>query len=313
MLRLAGRRLLVAIPLVILVTFAVFVLIDLAPGDPTDSLAGANPTPQLRAQIRQSLHLNQPLLSRYLRWLTDAARGDLGKSFVSGLPVRTVIGSRLAVTFSLTLVALVMTLVFGGIGGILGALRPRGIVDRIITVLASVAIAVPPFWLGLVLVLVFAVQHHALPSLGYVGFGHDPWDWLRHLLLPGLALAAFGIAELALQLKASLTDVLRRDFLLAGRAKGLGRSSLVLKHGLKNAAVPVVTVLGFRLAQLLGGTVIIEVVFSLPGLGSLALDSTLNHDVPVMLGLVVIATLLVTAINIAVDVSYAYFNPRMRA
>jgi peptide/nickel transport system permease protein len=313
MLRVAGRRLLVAIPLVVFVSFVVFVLIDLAPGDPTNSLAGQNPTPALRAQIRQSLHLDQPLLVRYWRWLSDAVRGNLGKSFVSNLPVRSVLGSRVAVTFSLTLLALAMTIVFGGIGGILGALRPRGIIDRVVTVLSSIAIAIPPFWLGLVLVLVLAVQHHELPSLGYVGFGTDPWQWLRHLVLPAFALSAFGTAELALQLKGSLTDTLGRDFLLAGRAKGLSRSSLVLKHGLKNAAVPVITVLGFRLAQLLGGTVIIEVVFTLPGLGTLALDSTLNHDVPVMLGLVVIATLVVTLINVAVDVSYAYFNPRMRS
>ena len=145
---------------------------------------------------------------------------------------------------------------------------------RGVTFLASIAIAVPPFWLGLMLVLLLAVNNAIFPSLGYVPFTEDPWEWLNHLILPGIALAAFGAAELALQLKGSLTDTLRRDYVLAARAKGMPKRSLVFKHGLKNAAIPVVTVLGFRVAQLLGGTVIIESVFTLPGLGTLALNST---------------------------------------
>jgi peptide/nickel transport system permease protein len=172
---------------------------------------------------------------------------------------------------------------------------------------------VPPFWLALVLIVYFAINRHWFPAVGYVGLHQGFVEWLTRLVLPATALAALPAAELALQLRGSLVEVLGRDYIMAVRAKGLTSLGIIGKHGLKNAAIPVVTVLGFRVAQLLGGTVTIELVFNINGIGRLAINSTLNHDIPVLLGLVVVTTLVVLAINVLVDISYGYFNPKVRA
>lgn len=312
MLRVIIRRLASAIPTLLVVSLLVFLLLETGSGDAAVRLAGENASPQLIEEIRAQLRLDDPLPTRYARWLADAVTGDFGKSFSNDVPARSLIFERMTVTFSLAFVAMVFAVGFGGIAGILAALRPRSLLDRAVTALSAIAIAAPLFWLGLILVLHLSVDRQWFPSLGYVSLTTDPGGWLHHLILPGLALSTFAGAELALQLKGSLTETLRRDYILAARAKGLSNPSLVLKHGLKNAFVPVITVLGFRLSQLLGGTVIIESVFSLPGIGALALSSTLNRDVPVMLAIVVMTTLVVVVINLLVDISYFYFNPKLR-
>ncbi|MEN2740627.1 ABC transporter permease [Microbacterium sp. X-17] len=311
MYRLALRRLIYAIPTLLLVSFVVFLLFE-AVGDPAASLAGPNPTPELLAQIREQLHLDQPLPVRYAQWLFAALHGDFGKSFSNGAAVGPLIFSRLGVTVSLIVVAMILTITIGGILGVVASLKPGRFWDRAVATVSASAIAVPPFWLGMLLVLAFALYLPLLPALGYVDLAQSPLEWLRHIILPSIALAAYGIGTTALQLKVSLSDTLRQDFIMASRAKGLPPHSLVLKHGLKNAAVPVVTMLGLRLAQLVGGTVVVEQVFNLPGLGQLALTSTIDRDVPVMLGIVVLSTLMITLINVCVDISYAYFNPKVR-
>ncbi|WP_031939852.1 ABC transporter permease [Prescottella defluvii] len=313
MLRFAARRLLMAIPLLLVVSFVVFVLIDLAPGDPAVTLAGENPTPAQVEQIREQLRLDDSLPERYAVWLAHAVQGDLGQSFVNGQSVAEMVGDRLTVTLSLVLVAMILTLVIGPLAGLAAAARPGAVVDRMITALASAAIAVPPFWLGLILVVVLAVNLGWLPALGYEPLAEGFGPWISHLILPAIALAMLPMAEVALQLKTSLADVLGRDYILNAEAKGLSVTQVRIKHAAKNAAVPVVTVLGSRFAQMIGGTVAIETVFGLAGLGTLAVNSVLGRDIPVLLGLVVLTTAIVLVVNLLVDISYGYFNPKVRA
>ncbi|PTR26454.1 peptide/nickel transport system permease protein [Rhodococcus sp. OK519] len=302
-----------AIPLLLVVSFVVFVLIDLAPGDPAVTLAGENPTPAQVEQIREQLRLDDSLPERYASWLAHAVQGDLGQSFVNGQSVAEMVGDRLSVTMSLVLVAMILTLVIGPLAGLAAAARPGAWVDRVITALASAAIAVPPFWLGLILVVVLAVNLGWLPALGYEPLADGFGPWISHLILPAIALAMLPMAEVALQLKTSLADVLGRDYILNAEAKGLSVTQVRIKHAAKNAAVPVVTVLGSRFAQMIGGTVAIETVFGLAGLGTLAVNSVLGRDIPVLLGLVVLTTAIVLVVNLLVDISYGYFNPKVRA
>lgn len=307
------RRLVSAVPILLIVSLVVFALIELAPGDPAVALAGDNPTPERVAEIRDELQLDDPMLVRYGRWLGDVVQGDLGDSLHTTQPVTTMIGQRLSVTGSLVFLSLTFSMLIALVLGIAGSLRPGKLVDRFVTAIASIGIAVPPFWLGILLVVTFAVNRSWLPAIGYEPMSAGIFTWFEHLLLPAISLSAFLGAELALQVKNSLTETLGRDFILAGEARGLSRRSIILKHGLKNAAVPVVTVLGFRLAGLLGGTVTVESVFVLPGLGVLAVNSVLGRDIPVLLGLVVVSALLIIIVNLLVDLSYGYFNPKVRA
>lgn len=314
MLKFIGRRLVISVPMVFIVTFLVFVLVDFSPGDPARTIAGDFATPERIAEIRAELRLSDPLPVRYARWVGNAVQGDLGKSYIRvGRTVNELIKEKLAVTLSELVVALVFMLVLGISLGILGAMRPRGAIDRVITTLGSFAIAMPPMWLALILVLWLAVNNNILPSQGYVPLGEGLWPWLQHLLLPGFSLAFVPAAEIALQLKGGLNEILGRDFVMAAAAKGMTRSKVVLKHGLKNAAIPVVTVLGLRIGVIIGSSAIIDQVFTMNGLGTLAIQSTLNHDIPVLLGFVVLTTLVTIILNLLVDISYGFFNPKIRA
>lgn len=306
------RRLLLAIPMLFIVSFLVFVLVDLAPGDAAVSLAGDNPTPERLAEIRAELNLDDPLLTRYGRWLGGAVTGDLGSSLQTEEAVLDQIVDAAGVTISLVIVSVILSTLIAAVLGVIAAMRSGGIIDRAVTAVSAVAVAAPPFWLGMLLILMFAINRSWLPALGYESFSEDWWQWLRHLLLPALALGALPGAELAMQLKASLTEELGRDYVLTARARGISGRAVVLKHAMKNALIPVVTVFGFRLAQLFGGAVTIEALFFLEGIGTLAVSSTFQRDVPVLLGLVVVLTLLVIVLNLLVDVSYSYFNPRTR-
>lgn len=312
MLKFIGRRLLISIPMIFIVTFLVFALVDLAPGDPARTLAGDFVTPERVAEIRANLRLDDPLPTRYVRWVGNAIQGDLGDSYVRSRTVNELIKEKLAVTLSELVVAFAFMVVIGITLGVLGALRPRGLLDRAVTAIGSFAISMPPMWLALMLVLWLAVNNNLLPSQGYVPLGEGLWPWLEHLLLPGFSLAFVPAAEIALQLKGGLVEVLGRDYITAAAAKGMTRTKIVLKHALKNAAIPVVTVLGLRIGIIIGSSAIIDSVFTMNGLGTLAVQSTLNHDIPVLLGFVVLTTLVTIILNLLVDISYGFFNPKIR-
>ncbi|WP_280462878.1 ABC transporter permease [Nocardia carnea] len=313
MLRYAGQRLLAAIPLLLIVPLLIFLLMDLAPGDPAVVLAGENATPKRLRELRENLNLDENVFVRYLDWVGSAIRGDLGMSLWSNQTVAELLLRRMATTLSLVLFAIVLAVTIGVILGILGALRPGGVVDRGINALASVAIAIPAFWFGLVLVLLFAVTHQIFPAFGYVPISEGVVPWFQHLVLPGVALALLPAAEVTLQLRSALGQVLGSDYILNAEARGLSRASVIGKHGLKNACIPVVTVLGFRVSEVLGGAVTIEIIYNMPGLGSLAVNSVQNHDVPVLLGFVLFTTVVVILVNLLVDISYGYFNPKVRS
>lgn len=313
MLQLLLRRLALTIPIVVLASFLVFGLILLVPGDPAITLAGDNATEEQIEAIRDRLGLEDPILVQYGRWAGDAVTGDLGDSLYSGRAVTKSIGERLPVTMSLAGLSMAIAVAIAVPAGIIAAVRRGSWVDSTATVGASLGLAMPNFWLGAVLALIFALRLGWLPATGYVPFGEDPVGWLRHLILPAITLGAAAAAETTRQLRSSLSDVLGQDYIRTARAAGIRSRVVVLKHALKNATMPVITVMGFQVAFLLGGSVIVEQLFALPGLGGLAIRAVLDRDLPVIQGVVLFTTVLVVMINLGVDLLYGWLNPKVRS
>lgn len=314
MLRIVLRRILSAIPLLIALSFFVFVLLDLMEGNAAVAAAGENATAEDIAAAEERLGLDKPLLVRYGIWLLNAVQGDLGDSLLSSQSVTSLIMERVPVTLSLALVTLVIAMLVGIPVGVAAALAPNRPLDRVVTAVSSVLMAVPPFVIGLVLVLVFAISASLLPATGYSSFGEDGFgEWLSHLLLPAIALAAISGAELARQTRAAMVDTLGADFVRTVRAKGMRAPVIVGKHALKNAGVPIATILGLQASRVLAGAVTVEFVFALPGFGSLAVTAVNQRDIPVILGVVMVSAVAVLIVNLIVDVSYGYFNPRLRS
>lgn len=312
MLRLFVRRVLMAVPLLGVISFIIFSLIVLVPGDPAVALAGQNPSPEQIAAVRERLGLNDPFLVRYWHWLSNAVQGDLGRSLFTSQTVWADITARLPTTLSLVLLSMAIALVLGVTVGATAGLRPGTWIDRVATVAASVGVALPYFWVGMLLILLLSIEYPLLPAVGYVPLTEDVGAWFRHLILPALALALAPAAIIARQTRAALSTVMSEDYVRTARAKGLGPLRIVGKHALKNAALPVVTVFGIEASRLVGGTVVIEQLFALPGIGQLAYQAVFNRDFPVVQGVVFVAAVMVVFINILVDVSYGYFNPRIR-
>lgn len=312
MAKVLGRRVLHTIPLLLGVAFVVLLLIDIAPDDIAVRVAGDEATPEQVDAIRGELGLDRPFIVRYVDYVGNAVRGDLGNSLFTRERVSTMLADRLPVTLSLAGISLVFG-VTAGVGlGLASAIRPNGLIDRAIGVACSFAVATPSFLIALVLVIVLAVDRAAVPATGYVPFGDGAVEWFRHLLLPAVALAALPAAEIARQLRGSMIEVGERDYMLAGRARGISTTRLRFKHALKNAAIPPVTVLGFRVAQMIGGTVVIERLFLLPGLGQMTIESVQLRDYTALVGAVLVSALIVSVISLLVDASYAYFNPKLR-
>ncbi|GAA5165088.1 MULTISPECIES: ABC transporter permease [Amycolatopsis] len=309
--RLILRRLLISVPLVIGVSLLTFLLQALTPGDTARAILGINYTPEAYAQLRHQLGLDEPLLTQYWHWLTQALRGDLGVSPISGLSVASEIASRLSVTVSLILVTTLVAAALGIGLGVFSAVR-GGALGRTVDVLSLAGHSLPSFWLGLALVTVFAVGLRAFPATGYVALDASPGQWALSLVLPVTALAVHGIAVIAKQTRDGMLEVLSREFVRALRAHGVSERSIVFRHALRNAAIPVVTVVGIVFVHLLSGTVLVETVFAMPGLGGLAVDSTTQHDLPMIQGVVVVFTLIVVAVNLLVDLAYSWLNPKVR-
>lgn len=312
MTHLIGRRLLTLIPLLLLVSLAVVSSLYLVPGDPAITLSGENASAEKIEQTRVRLGLDQPLRVQYSRWVGDAVKGDLGTSLYSSQKVTTALVERAPVTLSLTFLAMAFALLVSIPVGILAASRPHGWVDRAATGVASIGVAMPSFWVGMLLIIVFTVNTRLLPPVGYVPFGESPTEWFRHLIMPAISLGLVAAAETIRQLRGALVDVLSADYIRTAEAKGLRHRTVILRHALKNAAVPAVTVIGFQLTYLLGGSVIIESMFGLPGLGQLAIDSVIARDVPMIQGIVLVAVLVAVTSNLLVDISYGLLNPKVR-
>jgi peptide/nickel transport system permease protein len=312
MLRLIIQRLLALIPLLFIVSVLTFSFTSLLPADPADLIVGEQGTPEQYKEVRERLGLNEPIVTRYLRWVDRAAHGDLGTSFFNSVKVTDAVMQRLPITVSLTAVSALIAIIVGLAAGIAAALKPRSLVDRLATLGATFGQAVPNFWFGLLLAAIFAVGLRWFPATGFTPITQSPWNWLRSVTLPALALGLASSAAIARQVRSSMVGVLQQDYIRAARAQGLSRRRVIFKHALKNALVPVVAVLSFQITVLLGGALIVEQVFAINGLGTLAITAVRRQDIPMIQGLVLVMVGLVVIVQLVTDLIYGYLNPKAR-
>jgi peptide/nickel transport system permease protein len=299
-------RLLRSIPVIIGVMTLVFFMVHLLPGDPAEEIAagGLGGTPEQIQAIRVRLGLDRPLYVQYWEFVKRTAQGDLGRSIYRNQPVSTMIRERVGATAQLTLAGIVTALVLGVPLGILAAIRQNSWVDSISMTVALTGIAMPSFWLGLLLIWLFAVRLNWVPVIGDAG--------IKGLILPGFTLGFSASAIIARLVRSSMLEVLRQDYMMTARAKGLASRVVVINHGLKNALIPVVTIIGLQIGNLLGGAVVIETVFARQGIGRMAVDGILTKDFPVVQGTVLFAALVYVTINLVVDLLYSVLDPRIR-
>lgn len=311
MLATIGHRFLLSVPLLLVVTLLTFVLNSLSPSDLARTILGADGTQEQYLALRKDLGLDQPILVQYGAWLMRALGGDLGASYLTKERVLSMLNPRLGVTLSIMVGVMVVCVTLGLLLGVMSALR-GGWVGRVIDVLSLTGLMLPSFFVALLFIMIFAVWLRWLPATGYVMFSQSPGQWAQHLVLPILSVAFLPIANIAKQTREGMNDVLRRDFIRALRASGVPERSIIWKHALRNAALPVVTVLGLVMIGAISGTVFVERVFVLPGLGSLAVDAAQQNDIAVLQGATLYFGLLAVAINLLVDLSYGWLNPRVR-
>ena len=306
------RRLLGALPILLIVSLITFGMIHLIPGDPAVAIAGMSATPEQLANIRRDLGLDQPLLAQLYDWYANLLHGNLGRSLLLGQPVVQATMQRLPVTLALSAYALLLTLLLGLISGIVAALRQNSWIDQAAMLLAMIGISVPSFYLGLLMIILFAVDLHWLPTGGYIALTHDPLGWLATSTMPAISLALLLAGLLARITRSTMLEVLRQDYIRTARAKGLPHRSVVMKHALANAMIPITTVVGIIISLLISGSVVVETLFSIPGIGQLLTQAVLNRDYPMVQGGLLITTALLVLVNIVVDVCYALLDPRVR-
>lgn len=296
-----------------IVSLVVFGLLLIVPGDPVSVILGDQATPDQIRDARANLGLDDPVHVRYGRWLWHVLQGDLGTSLFSSYKVSQAMTDRLPVTLSLVGVSLLIAIVTGVSFGIIAGASSGGLLDRLLTIGTSVGVAMPNFWLGLVLVLVFALKLDWFPATGYVGITQDFFGWMEHILLPAATLAASTSAELVRQTRAAIIEVLHQDYIRTARAKGLNEFQVVMGHALKNAMVPVVTVGGLAVSRCFALSIIVEQIFGMQGVGSLAVRAVFDRDIPMIQGVVLVATVVVLVTNLLVDLSYPLFNPQAKS
>jgi peptide/nickel transport system permease protein len=306
------RRLMATLPVLGVVAIAVFALLHVTPGDPAVIIAGDYATADDIARIRARLGLDQPFVTQIGLWLGRVLRGDLGVSIFSGLPVLTLIQQRAEATIALTLLAMLISVGLGVPLGVLAAWKKGSWIDRAVMVLAVSGFSMPVFWLGFLLVYVFAISGGWLPVQGYQPLAGGVWPFLRHLILPAVTLSVVYLALIARMTRASMLGVLGEDYIRTAFAKGLAPRRVLVRHALKNASLPVVTIIGIGFALLIGGAVVTESVFALPGLGRLTVDAIVRRDYPVIQGVILVVSGVYVLINLAVDLLYVLLDPRIR-
>lgn len=312
MFRLLLRRLLALAPLLFIVSVLTFSFTSLLPSDPVDLILGDTGTTEQHEMLRERMGLNDPVAVRYLRWLGNALQGDLGSSFFNSVNVTEAVMQRMPVTLSLTAVSALIAIATGVAAGVAAALRPRSWVDRLSTIGATFGQAVPNFWFGLILVAFFAVYLRWFPATGFTPISQSPWGWLLSVTLPALALGLSSSAAIARQVRSAMVDVLQQDYIRAARAQGLPARRVVLRHALTNAMVPVLAVLSFQITALLGGALIVEQVFAINGLGTLAITAVRQQDIPMIQGIVLVMVAMVVIVQLVTDVLYGLLNPKAR-
>jgi len=307
-----GRRVAALAATLLLVSLLVFVVVRVLPGDPALVILGLEASPESVARVRQALGLDQPVAVQYFRWMARAVHGDLGRSIQYDVPVTSLVLSRLQVTLPLTLLAGAF-MVLGAVPlGVLAARRHRRAADYVTMVLSQLGVAVPGFWAGLLLILLFSVRLGWVRAGGFDGWGQGVWPALKSLLLPALALGFFQFAVLARTTRSAVLEVLREEYVKTARAKGVAERGVLFHHALRNAMIPVLTVAGIQIGQLMAGSIILESVFYLPGLGRLALGAISARDLPVVQGVVLFVASVIVMINVAVDILYGVLDPRIR-
>lgn len=312
MIRFLLKRLLGAIPVLFVVSLMTFMIMWLVPGDVSAELGGLNVTAEQMEQIRRQFGLDKPLLERAVQWYGNLAQGDLGHSYLLNRSVVDAVFERLPVTLSLAAMALVLATLMGTLLGILAAVRHNSWVDQSSMVAALIGLSIPDFWFGLVLIILFGVTLGWLPTGGYVPFSEDFFGWVRCMTLPTLTLAITQMGVIARMTRSSMLDVLDQDFVRTARAKGMRGRTVVFKHALRNALVPVVTVVGVTAGVLLSGAVVIETVFSLPGVGRLIVGSIQRRDFPIIQGGLLVTASVFVFVNLVVDMLYGWLDPRVR-
>jgi len=306
------RRVLATIPVIGTVAFFVFSLLYLTPGDPAAVIAGDIATVDDIERIRHQLGLDQPLLPRFWSWASAVLHGDLGISIFTNLPVTQLIGQRVGPTLSLALCTLVVAVLVAVPMGVIAAWKAGRLVDRLVMVFSVAGFSIPVFVLAYLLIYLFAIDLDWLPVQGYTPLREGLWPWLSHLILPSIALGTIYIALIARITRATMLDVLAQDYVRTAHAKGLAPVAVLMRHALKNAAVPIVTIIGIGVALLISGVVVTESVFAIPGIGRLTVDAIIRRDYPIIQGVILIFSAVYVLVNLAVDLSYRLFDPRIQ-
>ena len=297
------KRLMQTVPVIIGVTIVVFVIMQLVPGDPAVLLAGEGATIETIEALRQQLGLHQPLYVQYFDYVSNLLRGDMGFSLKNNQPVLQEIMTRLPITLELAIFSTLITIVLGMLAGIISAIRPYSLLDTVVMVIALLGISLPSFWFGLMLMYSFSVKLQIFPVAG--------WDSMLHIVLPAFTLGAGGAAIVARMTRSSMLEVIRQDYIRTARAKGVKERVIIYKHALRNALIPVITVVGLQFGALLGGTVLVESIFAINGLGRMIVDAIRMRDLPVVQGGVLVASLVFVVVNLIVDILYRIFNKRI--
>jgi peptide/nickel transport system permease protein len=306
------RRLFSTIVVMAVVAFVVFSLLYLTPGDPAAVIAGDIATDEDIQRIHARLGLDEPFLVQFGRWVWALLHGDLGTSIFTNLPVTTLIGQRVEPTIALTVCTLVVAIAVAVPLGVVAAAKAGTWIDRAVMAFSVLGFSVPVFVVAYGLILTLSVELDWLPVQGYRNFRDGVWQWFRHLILPSIALGTVYVALIARMTRASMLDVLAQDYIRTAAAKGLARDQVLIGHALKNAAIPVMTIIGMGIALLISGAIVTETVFALPGVGRLTVDAILRRDYPVIQGVILMFSAVYVLVNLAVDLSYMFFDPRIR-
>jgi peptide/nickel transport system permease protein len=306
------RRLFTTLLVMLGVSFVVFIIIHLVPGDPVRVMLGLQADQARVKEIRHLMGFDRPILVQYADWLWSALHGDLGQSYITGDSVAAAVGQRLPATLSLALAALFIALAIALPAGMISAMRPGSLADYAAMIFSQIGVSVPDFWMGILLILIFSLGLGWLPPSGYTSPTENLGEWLKHLILPATTIGLITASILTRFVRSAILEVLHQNYVRTAHAKGLPESRVMTRHVLLNAAIPIVTIVGLQMASLLGGVIIVEIIFAWPGLGRLALDSVTRRDYPMVQGAVLLVALSFAIINVIVDLLYAYLDPRVK-
>jgi peptide/nickel transport system permease protein len=307
------RRILMAVIVVVIVSLIVFLMLQLVPGgDPARAMLGLDATQEEVNDLRAEMWLDRPIATQYLHWVSNALQGDFGKSLRYRVSVSELIAKRLPITLHVTVLALIISVVFGVSGGIISAVKRGSVLDQAVSVLANGAVAVPIFWLGILLIYFFALNLHWLPTQGYTHLTEDFWLSTKKIIMPVICMCLPTLALMTRQTRSSMLEVVRQDYIRTAWSKGLTERKVIIGHALKNALIPIVTLLGISVPHLFAGSVLVESVFNIPGMGRLLVNGVLDKDFIVVQAGVLIIAVVITIVNLLVDISYGVLDPRIR-